>query len=59
MLDKFIDLTKPFQKYLEYPKDYNPRVHGPYNPARYYGKRKRFYNFIWKFFFSFFEYNCL
>ncbi|RNA25065.1 ATP synthase subunit mitochondrial [Brachionus plicatilis] len=38
MLDKFIDLTKPFQKFLEYPKEYNPRVHGPYNPAQYYGK---------------------
>ena len=39
MLDKFIDLTKPFAKSLEYPKEYNPRVHGPYNPARFYGKR--------------------
>lgn len=37
MLDKLIDLTKPFQKFNEYPKEYNPRVHGPYNPARYYG----------------------
>lgn len=41
MLDKFIDLTKPFQKFLEYPKEYNPRVHGPYNPAQYYGKGKK------------------
>lgn len=23
------------------PKDYNPKVHGPYNPSRYYGKRKK------------------
>ncbi|KAF4520500.1 hypothetical protein B566_EDAN004751 [Ephemera danica] len=22
----------------EYPAEYNPRVHGPYDPARYYGK---------------------
>lgn len=42
MLDKFINLTKPFEKYLEYPKEYNPKVHGPYNPARYYGKRTQF-----------------
>jgi len=26
----------------EYPAEYNPRVHGPYDPARYYGKRKVF-----------------
>ena len=38
MLDKFIDLTKPFHKVMEYPKEYNPKVHGPYNPARFYGK---------------------
>lgn len=24
----------------DYPKEYNPSVHGPYDPARYYGKRK-------------------
>lgn len=23
-----------------YPKEYNPKVHGPYYPFRYYGKRK-------------------
>lgn len=22
----------------DYPVDYNPKVHGPYDPARYYGK---------------------
>lgn len=22
----------------DYPKEYNPSVHGPYDPARYYGK---------------------
>ncbi|XP_046661017.1 putative ATP synthase subunit f, mitochondrial [Homalodisca vitripennis] len=22
----------------DYPADYNPKVHGPYDPARYYGK---------------------
>lgn len=26
----------------DYPKEYNPAVHGPYDPARYYGKRKCF-----------------
>lgn len=25
-------------RFLEYPKEYNPRVHGPYDPSRYYGK---------------------
>ena len=39
-LTKYFDLTKPFQSSLQYPKEYNPRVHGPYNPARYYGKGK-------------------
>ena len=24
----------------EYPADYNPSIHGPYDPARYYGKRE-------------------
>lgn len=24
----------------EYPADYNPKVHGPYDPARFYGKRE-------------------
>lgn len=24
----------------DYPKEYNPAVHGPYDPARYYGKGK-------------------
>ena len=24
----------------EYPADYNPKIHGPYYPNRYYGKRK-------------------
>lgn len=22
----------------DYPAEYNPKVHGPYDPARYYGK---------------------
>lgn len=31
----------------DYPKEYNPAVHGPYDPARYYGKRKiKINNFI-------------
>ena len=25
--------------YNPYPADYNPRVHGPYDPARYYGNK--------------------
>lgn len=24
----------------DYPAEYNPKVHGPYDPARYYGKRE-------------------
>lgn len=24
----------------DYPAEYNPAKHGPYDPARYYGKRK-------------------
>lgn len=24
----------------KYPREYNPKVHGPYHPGRYYGKRK-------------------
>lgn len=24
----------------DYPAEYNPKVHGPYDPARYYGKGK-------------------
>jgi Mitochondrial F1F0-ATP synthase, subunit f len=24
----------------EYPPEFNPKVHGPYDPARFYGKRK-------------------
>lgn len=30
----------------DYPAEYNPRVHGPYDPARYYGKGKWFIIFI-------------
>lgn len=26
-------------KYGNYPDDYEPKVHGPYDPARYYGKK--------------------
>jgi F-type H+-transporting ATPase subunit f len=38
MLEK-INLTKFFESSLDYPKEYNPRVHGPYNPATYYGPK--------------------
>lgn len=24
----------------EYPAEYNPSIHGPYDPARFYGKRE-------------------
>lgn len=24
----------------QYPVEYNPKIHGPYDPARYYGKGK-------------------
>lgn len=24
----------------DYPAEYNPKVHGPYDPARFYGKRE-------------------
>lgn len=29
----------------ELPKEYNPKVHGPYDPSRYYGPRKECYAF--------------
>lgn len=29
-------------KFGEYQPDYNPKIHGTYDPARYYGKRKYF-----------------
>ena len=44
VLDKYFNLFKPLEKYTEYPKEYNPRIHGPYNPARFYGKRKKISN---------------
>lgn len=27
----------------DYPAEYNPKVHGPYDPARFYGKGKLFF----------------
>ena len=30
----------------EYPREYNVRIHGPYDPSRYYGKRKRSFNIL-------------
>ena len=41
MLDKLFtnfNVMKPFERTLEYPKEYNPRVHGAYDPSRFYGK---------------------
>lgn len=29
----------------EYPAEYNPKVHGPYDPARFYGKGNLLYLF--------------
>ena len=26
----------------DYPAEYNPKVHGPYDPARYYGKGNKY-----------------
>merc|ERR1712029_503483 len=31
-------MTSMFTKYGKYPREYNPKVHGPYWPGRYYGK---------------------
>jgi hypothetical protein len=42
MLDKLVDLTKPFANSMQYPKEYNPKVHGAFNPAINYGKGKPF-----------------
>lgn len=41
----FENFGKTGQKLLkmafgDYPVEYNPKVHGVYDPARYYGKRK-------------------
>jgi len=33
-------------KFGGYPAEYDPVRHGPYDPARYYGKRKFFYRNI-------------
>lgn len=37
---QYLNLTKPLKVFNEYPRDFNPRVHGPYCPWRYYGKRQ-------------------
>lgn len=29
-------------KFGEYPAEYNSQIHGPYDPARYYGKSESF-----------------
>merc|ERR1711992_319993 len=33
-----IKMTSLFNKYGRYPREYNPKVHGPYHPGRSYGK---------------------
>ena len=40
MLDK-LNVIKFLEKYTYYPKEYNPRVHGPFVHYRNYGKRKK------------------
>ena len=37
---QYLNLAKYLKVFNEYPKDFNPRVHGPYLPWRYYGKRQ-------------------
>ncbi|KAJ8683528.1 hypothetical protein QAD02_019320 [Eretmocerus hayati] len=32
-------LTEVVRGFGDYPKEYNPAVHGPYDPARYYGPK--------------------
>jgi hypothetical protein len=36
---QYLNLAKYLKPFNEYPKDFNPRVHGAYCPWRYYGKR--------------------
>jgi len=33
-------MTEKLVKFGGYPAEYNPAIHGPYDPARYYGKRE-------------------
>ena len=37
---QYLNLAKYFKAFNEYPKGFNPRVHGAYCPWRYYGKRQ-------------------
>ena len=39
---QYLNVAKYLKVFNEYPKDFNPRVHGPYCPWRYYGKRRFF-----------------
>ncbi|UJR22345.1 hypothetical protein I4U23_025407 [Adineta vaga] len=36
---QYLNLAQYLKVFNEYPRDFNPRVHGPYCPWRYYGKR--------------------
>ncbi|CAF1487673.1 unnamed protein product, partial [Rotaria magnacalcarata] len=36
---QYLNVAKYLKVFNEYPRDFNPRVHGPYCPWRYYGKR--------------------
>ncbi|CAF0963503.1 unnamed protein product [Rotaria sordida] len=36
---QYLNLAKYLKVFNEYPRDFNPRIHGPYCPWRYYGKR--------------------
>ena len=37
---QYLNVAKYFRVFNEYPRDFNPRVHGAYCPWRYYGKRQ-------------------
>jgi len=37
---QYLNVAKYLKVFNEYPRDFNPRVHGPYCPWRYYGKRE-------------------
>lgn len=47
--NKFTELIK-FKSWGCYPEGYNPVEHGPYDPSRYYGKRKMqiIFNYFFK-----------
>jgi len=38
--DYFVCPSLQKMAFGDYPAEYNPKIHGPYDPARYYGTRK-------------------